>query len=403
MGKANGSSKKQKKEPDYEQMYKKLEESHDIYHKFFEEVNDAFFVSTKDGKLVDANKAYCELFGVNKEEIKKINVIETYVNPDDRREFLTRVERDGLVENYPVKLKNVNGREMDCRITAVTLLNKKEEIIGYQGIIYDVTEKKKLQKELENTKNDFQLYLNILIHDLRNFISVPNVYTSLGRKMVEDRLGVYEKLFKSGDLNRFYKVVKDDLKKTDEMLVNNQNVIKKAIGLIENIETLMKSQHTKKNFTKQNLNEILNSCIGWIKEKYDSNIPLSINYSGMPEANIMADELINNLFTNVFDNAIKYSDKKRTELWVKIEDSVEYWGVRIADTGSGIPEGQRGRVFERYERLKHHEVSGKGLGGVLIKSLAERYDGEVTIEDRIPGDYTQGTCFIIKLPKYTVD
>jgi signal transduction histidine kinase len=71
--------------------------------------------------------------------------------------------------------------------------------------------------------------------------------------------------------------------------------------------------------------------------------------------------------------------------------------VTVEDNGPGIPDGFKGRVFNRM--LKGNDKSkGMGLGLYLVKSLVESYRGHVWVEDRVPGDHSKGAKFVAMMP-----
>jgi signal transduction histidine kinase len=71
--------------------------------------------------------------------------------------------------------------------------------------------------------------------------------------------------------------------------------------------------------------------------------------------------------------------------------------LRVADTGIGIPEAERERVFDAFYQVDSsstREQGGTGLGLSIVKRLIDGHDGTVRIEDNVP----RGTVFVILLP-----
>jgi len=88
-----------------------------------------------------------ELFGYSREEmIDKLNVREIYVYPGDRDKFQQEIEKKGSVRDYEVKFCKKNGTEMDCFLTGTIRRSNEGSILGYQGIIRDVTERKRIER-----------------------------------------------------------------------------------------------------------------------------------------------------------------------------------------------------------------------------------------------------------------
>jgi signal transduction histidine kinase len=84
------------------------------------------------------------------------------------------------------------------------------------------------------------------------------------------------------------------------------------------------------------------------------------------------------------------------------EGGREHYKVAIEDDGPGIPHKLKMRLFQRKQRGKT-KTTGSGLGLYLVKKLVEDINGRVWVEDRIPGDPSKGTKFVVLLPAVTND
>ena len=95
--------------------------------------------------------------------------------------------------------------------------------------------------------------------------------------------------------------------------------------------------------------------------------------------------LIAQAVTNLLDNAIKYTPRPgRVSLVVQGDD--EHFSIRVTDTGPGIPEHERERVFKRFVRLENERNSpGNGLGLSLVKAVARLHHATLELEDAEPG------------------
>ena len=72
----------------------------------------------------------------------------------------------------------------------------------------------------------------------------------------------------------------------------------------------------------------------------------------------------------------------------------------MEDRGEGIPEELKPRVFQRLFRARSKEKpQGSGLGLFIVKTVIEKFDGKVWVENRVNDDHTQGTRFVIELPR----
>ena len=130
-----------------------LRENEEKYRILFDESIDAIYITSRRGEFIDANRALLELFGYTREEIiTDLNVREIYVYPDDRDRFQYEIEQKGSVRNYKVKFRKKNGTKIDCLLTATVRQSNDGNILGYQGIIRDVTEYKRAEEALRQSE-----------------------------------------------------------------------------------------------------------------------------------------------------------------------------------------------------------------------------------------------------------
>jgi PAS domain S-box-containing protein len=129
-----------------------LKESEERYRTLFHESRDAIFITTREGKLVDVNRSFLSLFGYTEKEAKKLDVLDTYANPEDRKGYVEAIEKKGFVENFEVKLKKKDGTTMDCLLTGTMQRDSEGNIRGYQGIIRDETERRRVEAALKDSE-----------------------------------------------------------------------------------------------------------------------------------------------------------------------------------------------------------------------------------------------------------
>ena len=143
-----------------------LRESEERYRNLFEQSEDAIYITTREGKHVEVNQSFLDLFRCSREELTKLNAQDIYVNPTDRARFQQEIEKKGSVKDFEVKLRKKDGTEMDCVLTATVRQADDGSILGYQGIIRNISERKTLLKMLRkyefivNTSKQFMTLIN---------------------------------------------------------------------------------------------------------------------------------------------------------------------------------------------------------------------------------------------------
>ncbi len=122
------------------------------YRTLFEESRDAIYVTATDGRLIDFNQAMMSLFGYTRKEMSSVNARDLYADADDSRRFQETIEREGSVKDYEVKLLAKDGRVMDCLLSSTVQHDDVGNVIGYQGILHDITLRVQAQATLRKEK-----------------------------------------------------------------------------------------------------------------------------------------------------------------------------------------------------------------------------------------------------------
>ncbi len=154
----------------FEINFKKSEEK---YRNLFERVQQGLYISTKEGQLFDCNTAFLEILGYeSKEEFLRMDVVrDLYVDPGQRKEFQELIGKDGYVRNYEVKLKKKNGEEIPILLTSHLIKNEKEEVVGYQGMCIDISERISMEQRLREERS----FLSNLLESSVDCIVVANM------------------------------------------------------------------------------------------------------------------------------------------------------------------------------------------------------------------------------------
>jgi two-component system phosphate regulon sensor histidine kinase PhoR len=108
------------------------------------------------------------------------------------------------------------------------------------------------------------------------------------------------------------------------------------------------------------------------------------------------EQQLRELFSNLITNAIKYN-KPGGKVDVTVNVEVKDFVFVVEDTGVGVPEDAKQRIFERFYRVdkgRSKKVGGTGLGLSIVKHIVNFYDGTVEMESKL----TEGTKFTVRLP-----
>ena len=173
-------------------------------------------------------------------------------------------------------------------------------------------------------------------------------------------------------------------------------------GLIQRANKLMRIEREgAESLGPLELGEVLKECVDEVTRK-DADKPVRFDLKlGAHRYFVLGNELANEIFSNILENAVIYDPHDVVQVDVTIgEFTVEprrYWCVSIADHGIGIPDSKKNVVFGRFITgdERPHSI---GLGLSTVRALVEAYHGMVWVEDRVPGDPSKGSVFRVALP-----
>jgi len=150
-----------------------LRASEEEFKNLFEHVATGVFISSKEGKFLNANQALLDMLGYeNKEEFLDINLPQDlYVRPEDRRTFQEMMERDGRVIDYEVEFKRQDGSTIHILLTGHARYDQQGNIIGYEGLNVDLTQRKLMEKELREAYD----FMNKIVQSSPNAITATDM------------------------------------------------------------------------------------------------------------------------------------------------------------------------------------------------------------------------------------
>ncbi|MFO7930329.1 MAG: PAS domain-containing sensor histidine kinase [Thermodesulfobacteriota bacterium] len=133
-----------------------LAASEERYQNLFENVGVGVYISSKEGRFLDANQAFLQMLDYeSKEDLLNIDITrDLYVRPSDRRKFQKMIERDGRVVDYEVEFKRKDGTPITVLLTSHVRYDHQGNVLGYEGITVDQTERYMMEKKLREA-HDF--------------------------------------------------------------------------------------------------------------------------------------------------------------------------------------------------------------------------------------------------------
>ncbi|MCG8551645.1 MAG: ATP-binding protein, partial [Desulfobacterales bacterium] len=159
-----------------------LQESEKGYRGLFEGLPVALFRSTPAGQFLNVNPALVRMMGFpDKETLIKTNSKKIYPNPDDREQWRSLAEREGIVRDYEVQMQRIDGTVINVWLTCRTVWDSEGQVLFYEGNFEDVTERKKLEAQVRQSQKMEAIgqLAGGVAHDFNNMLNVIIGYAEL--------------------------------------------------------------------------------------------------------------------------------------------------------------------------------------------------------------------------------
>ncbi len=363
-----------------------LAETGERYRSLFDYHPHPVFSADLEGRFTAANPASELLAGYSVDELRAMDFFELVVEEDARRaaEALAAVvAREPQVVD--VRVRHRDGRQIELTVTAVPIVVG-DEVVGVYGIAEDVTERNRLQRDLEDARRAAEqaneaksVFLANMSHEIRtpltSVLAASELLADSG--LDEQQLRLTDMMHRSGQ--RLLRLVDEilDLSRVESGIATLDRREFDPRILIEDVVATARDAAREKGLE--------------LDAELDPSLPAWLDGDGVRVAQVL---------TNLLDNAVKFTDAGFVRLSVRAEPR----GVRgvdlhlvVADSGIGMTPEDSGAVFESFRQADPsitRKYGGTGLGLTIAKQLVDLMDGSITVAST-PGE---GTTFSVRLP-----
>ncbi|MGO9571957.1 MAG: PAS domain S-box protein [Desulfomonilaceae bacterium] len=365
-----------------------LRESEQRYRTLFEESRDAIYMTTRDGRLVDANQAFLNLCGFTREEAENLDILNIYNDPAERKRFEEDIERNGSLNDYEFKLRRKDGTVIECLISSTLRLDKDGTIVGYQGIARDVTEQKLLQGQLLQAQKMEAIgtLAGGMAHDFNNLLQAILGYTEL--LLINKEPGDPDRR----KLEAIQHAGRDGADLVARILAFSRKSESKARPIDLNQELLKIEKLLRRTLPRMiKIDLVVSDDLKIIDadpaqiEQIILNLAVNAQHA-MPDGGQLLIETRN----------VSISDEYlRTHLGAK---PGKYVLLTVSDTGLGMAPEVLDRIFEPFFTTKT-TVEGTGLGLSMVLGIVTQHGGYIRCYSE-PG---RGTSFKIYFPVSTTE
>jgi len=364
-----------------------LEESAARYRNLFEESHDAIYITTRNGNFVLVNQSALKLFHYTKEEIVKLNIKDLFVKEEVWEDFKAQIEKKGSVKDFEVEFYNKERGIIYCILTASLRRDNEGELHGYQGIIRDVTDKKRSELEREKIKAQLMQAQKMeaigvlaggVAHDFNNLLTIIQGNIDLALMRIDKESEVYNDL------------------------VAAQDASMRAADLTSQL--LLFSRKQPMRFVKENLNQIIEDMLKMLHRLIGEDISIKTDLANnLLKAKIdrgSIEQLIMNLAVNARDAMpnggeirIKTCNADDEDVPIRDGKRSKFVMLSFSDTGNGIDDEVIEHIFDPFFTTKG-PGKGTGLGLSVVYGIVQQHGGWINVDS----EEGKGTIFTIFIP-----
>ena len=338
----------------------------------------------------------------------------------DTENGLTKAKKlfERFLEGEPIQDEELQMKRKDEKLIWIILsvkpiMDEQRHVIASRSMVIDITERKIVEQKLRESKEKYRNLCNELEQRVLERTKQLKESEEKYREAFE-RAEFYKDLF-AHDISNILQNVKSSLglllmwqnkpekiNKISELLTMINDQLIRGSKLISNIRKLSEISEAESHLEPVDGLQILEDAKKFIHKSFPSkDINIEIE-SQIDEVNVNANQLLLDVFENILFNGIKYNENKKIEILTKIsreiKNGINHAKFEFIDNGIGVPAVMKERIFNGISDRKE-KLHGMGLGLLLVKRVLTLYNGDIWVEDKVKGDPSQGSNFIILIPE----
>jgi PAS domain S-box-containing protein len=353
------------------QIEERLRASEEQFRLLFEKSNDAIFITIPEGDIISANPEACRMFGMTAEEFCQAGRSVIIDPGDDRfRAALESRARDGEFKGE-LNFVRKNGEVFPAEVSSSIFTDSTGNIRATVRI-GDISERKRVEKELVQKNTEIEQFIYTVSHDLRS--PLVTVKTFLGYLGLD---------ISTGDSDR---IVKDM-----EFINTAADRMESLLNELLDLSRVGRETTAHETVTFQELvGEALDAVAGQIAI---GRVDVQVSAAN---PTLCGDRRrLLQIWQNLLDNALKYmGDQGSPRIEIYVEQQHGDTVFIVCDNGIGLAPEYHEKVFGIFEKLDR-KIGGVGMGLTMVKRVVETYGGQIRIESDGTG---KGSCFKFTLP-----
>lgn len=346
-----------------------IKENEERFRSIYENANIGIFRAKESGEILMMNPAMIKILGYpNSEGPEGLVALTFYKYPDHRTEFINILKSEGFVKGFETVFVKMDGAEIDVRLNARGI--KVENEIILEGVLEDITARKETEKALIYAKDQAEKsdklkgeFLAQMSHEIRTPLNaILSASSFLSDEFAQNK---------------------------DEIIIESFEIIEFAgQRLIRTIESIINMSDLNTGTYEPIINSInlRDDILAGLEKEFlflAAEKKLDFSFIYLTENLIInADEYsLIQIFKNLLDNAIKYTNEGKVE--VRVSRNKNKLEVEVSDSGIGMSEEFLQNLFLPFSQEEQgytRKYDGNGLGLALVKRYSELNNAEIKVE-----------------------
>ena len=367
-----------------------IQENQEKFRQLFLDNPEAAVYVDSDFHVLDANPRFIELFGYLLDEIKGKRLLDLIV-PEDKKAEGEMLERKAKKSHtyYETVRKKKDGTLVPVSISAAPITIEGQPI-GYVGVYKDITERKQMEKKLEEYSQHLEELVEKRTRQLKEaqeklikserLAAIGEVATTVGHDLRNPLTGIAGATYylKKKLDSKMDKTTEEMLKLIEENIEYSNNIIKDILEYSREIKLELK-EAAPKSITKGALSLV----------RVPNNIEVLDATQDEPKIRVDVEKM-KRVFVNIIKNAVgAMSNGGKLTIASREKDGV--LEIVFADTGTGIQKDVLEKIWTPFFTTK---AKGMGLGLPICKRIIEAHGGNISVESTVG----KGTTFTVAIP-----
>ncbi len=356
------------------------------FRQIVEAMPDAIVYANPERNIMLVNPSFTRIFGYAPDDVLGLPTQVLYTDPEAFIKTGAQRFNPTSAVNYdavPIEFRRKSGEDFLGEMIGVRIMDADGSVIGYLGIIRDITKRVRLQQELQDLNDQLELRVEDRTQEIRDLV----------HKITHDFRAPIRAI------NNYVSFIEEDYSaELDETGISFLTAIRENTSyvgsLVQDLLDYYKIRYNQSyTFAPVNLQQQISAIV----RRSDSNTLGTITVAEQWPSVYANASLLGQALSNLLDNAVKYKAAGRpVEVTIRPQNTDTHWGIQVADNGIGIAEQYLEKIFGKFERLHtQQEYDGTGIGLAIVQSVADVHGGKVDVASKLG----EGSTFTLYLSK----